>query len=133
MNYIEHGYDILLEISKISSISSRSAGSFTSTDNQTRNYGFAVKFRSENITEVIGDDGFTKEINTIIEVQIPCSNEAETRLVDEKLRTIRRNGEVFQLPIDIPRADRGLITVKSSLTGQDFLKLFSEQKIKKAS
>lgn len=133
MNYIEHGYDILLEVSKISSISSRSAGSFTSNDNQTRNYGFAVKFRSENITEVIGDDGFTKEINTIIEVQIPCSNEAETRLVDEKLRTIRRNGDVFQLPIDIPRADRGLITVKSSLTGQEFLKLFSEQKIKKAS
>lgn len=129
MNYLENGFNFNVEINKITAISPRKAGEFKTANGDIMSYGFAVKFRSMNLIESKDDDGFFRETEFYIEIEIPCENDSQVRLISDLLREIRSSGVTLNLPISsVSKGEKGYHSAKSLLCCKDFIEKFSSKK-----
>jgi len=126
MHFIEHGFNLEIEVLKISSIATRKPGSFRNSEGETVSFGYSIKFRTSNIFET-EDDDMIRETENIFEVEIVCEDESQSRIVAGLLRDMRNNGVVFRLPVLIPnRGEKGFVSVKSVYDGKAFLERYQK-------
>ena len=113
-------FTLNLTIAHISSIKPREGGD-TKIDGQDVKWGFAVKVKVRNI-DTIPDEKFgEKDIETTLEVEIPCTSLAETMKVNNLLKIMKASKKEFVLPVGLASRGNGSYSCKSLMNGFDFL------------
>ncbi|MDD3596744.1 hypothetical protein [Sulfuricurvum sp.] len=134
MSVISQGFTTQYAINKVGTIK---PGGHGKMDNGNP-YGASVKFRSQNIVEREDQQVGLKEVETNIEIKIPCESDSQASLVSEALRKLRDSGVTFTISADLPMTHengkkKDVATVTSFDNGSEFLKKFeSITKIKEA-
>ena len=120
----KQGYDlkVLLEIFDISSVKPREAGSFKNDEGEEVAYGYAVKFKTIKVEEVPDEDWGTKEVETVLEIEIPCDTMVEAVSINNHLKAMKASGKSFNIDISMPRYDQQskMDKAKTILKGVDF-------------
>ena len=120
----KQGYDlkVLLEVFDISSIKPREAGSFKNDAGEEIEYGYAVKFKTIKVEEVPDEDWGTKEVESVLEIEVSCDTMVEAVSINNHLKAMKASGKSFAIDIDMPRLsqDRKIMTAKTILKGVDF-------------
>ena len=115
-----------LTIKNISSIKPREGGD-SKIDGQDVKWGYAVKVKVRNI-DTIPDQKFgEKDIETTLEVEIPCTSLAETMKVNNLLKVMKSSKKEFVLPVGLSSRTNGSYACKSQLNGFDFLEKHKTQ------
>ncbi|WP_373002623.1 hypothetical protein [Sulfurimonas sp.] len=119
MSIIKQGFSIKNEVLEISSIKPGGSGNINGTD-----YSASTKFRTLNILEE-PFEGTVKEIEEIVEYQIPCSSNKEAEDVANLLRGLRSKKQPVFVNTSIPKLYSGsqIYTAKSLDLGHVFLEL----------
>lgn len=120
MQIIKHGFNIKSEVLDISSIKPGNSGELPSG----LVYSASVKFRSTNVIEDKFEDTF-KEVEEIIEYQVPCSSSKQASQVTDVLRKLRATKTPIYINTSIPKKYEGgqIYTAKSLDLGDKFLLL----------
>ncbi len=120
MQVIKRGFNIKSEVLDISSIKPADSGKLQ----DGREYSASVKFRSTNVTEDNFEDTF-KEIEEIIEYQVPCSSAKQASQVTDILRKLRATNTPVYINTGVPRKYEGqqIYSAKSLDLGDKFLLL----------
>ena len=116
------GYDlkVLLEVFNINSIKPRQAGSFKNDEGEEVEYGYAVKFKTIKVEEVADEDWGTKEVESILEIEVPCDSMVEAVAVNNHLKAMKASDKSFNIDITLPRSSGTNFTAKTLLKGADF-------------
>lgn len=121
MTLIKHGFSIKNEVLEISSI--KPGGSGTINGNE---YSASTKFRTMNIIEDVFDDSKTiKEVEEIIEYNIPCATNKEAEDVTNLLRNLRTKKLPVFINTSIPKLYQGsqIYSARSLDTALEFINL----------
>ncbi|MHB0994268.1 MAG: hypothetical protein B7X80_08725 [Sulfurovum sp. 17-42-90] len=116
----EHGFNIATSINFIDSVKPRPAGT-SKMDGETIEWGNAVKFRARNIDIVPDKDFGEKELETTLEIEIPCHTLSDAVQLNNFLKTLKNDKKPFQILTTIPSNNNGVYTCKSKLTAIDFM------------
>jgi hypothetical protein len=118
----KQGYDlkVLLEIFNISSIKPRQAGSFKNDEGEEVEYGHAVKFKTIKVEEVPDEDWGTKEVESVLEIEVPCDTMTEAVAVNNHLKAMKASDKSFNIDITMPRQSGTNYTAKTIIKGLDF-------------
>ena len=119
-----YNLEIKLEVFDIHSIKPRTQGSFKSDDGEEISYGYAVKFKTIKVEEVPDEDFGTKELEKILEVEVPCDTMSETVMLNNHLMAMKKSGKTFKIDITSPNKVKGSSkdwTAKSILHHKDFI------------
>jgi len=120
----KQGYDlkVLLKIFNISSIKPRQAGSFKNDADEDVEYGYAVKFKTIKVEEVPDEDWGTKEVESVLEIEVPCDTMVEAVSINNHLKAMKASDKPFNVDITMPRLsqDRKSMTARTILKGVDF-------------
>ncbi|WP_455755931.1 hypothetical protein [Sulfurimonas sp.] len=119
MQVIKHGFSIKNEVLEISSIKPGGSGSINGND-----YPASTKFRTVNVLEE-PFEGTIKEVEEIVEYQIPCANNKEAEDVTNLLRNLRSKGLPVFVNTSIPKLYQGsqIYNARSLDLGIDFINL----------
>jgi len=122
MAQTKKGYDlkVLLEIFDINSIKPRQAGSFKNDEGEEVEYGYAVKFKTIKVEEVDDEDWGTKEVESILEIEVPCDSMVEAVSINNHLKAMKASDKPFKIDITMPRSSGTNYTAKTILKGVDF-------------
>lgn len=115
------GFKIQLSVVAIASIKPRIAGSFETKSGETQNYGYAVKIRCRNVDVVNDDDFGEKEVESTLEIEIPCDTMTETVALNNHLKELKKNGKPFPIPTTLPSKSNDVYACKSFVKGRDFI------------
>ena len=119
---IQEGYSVILEVANIGSIKPVASGTFKNDNGELIKYNASVQFRSTNIEEVEDEELGLKEVETHLEIKIPCEDTKHVKQLNEFLRALKNRGEVFTLKTTLPRqADSNTFKVVSTLNALQFI------------
>lgn len=128
-NTIQKGFAVNLEITNIGSIKPVASGTFKNNDGETIKYKASIQFRTTNIEEVEDEELGLKEVETHVEVKIPCEETSHVKQLNEFLRNYKNNGEVINLKTTLPRqSDTNIYKVTSTLNAIEFIALMTNVK-----
>ena len=120
---IQRGYSVKLEVTNIGSIKPVASGTFKNNNNEEIKYKASIQFKTTNIEEVEDEELGLKEVETHLEVKIPCEETAHVKQINEFLREIKKNGQVFTIDTTLPRqSDTNHYKVVSVLNATEFMK-----------
>ncbi len=119
-NNKDHGFSFQLTVNQIDSIKPRQSGS-SEIDGQTITWGHAVKIKVRNIDLVEDKDFGIKEVETTLEIEIPCDTMSETVELNKFLQGLKVDGKPFELQTTLPTRNNSDYSCKSLLTGSSFL------------
>lgn len=122
-NENKKGFDLkaLLNVHDIHSIKPRQAGSFKNDQNEEVNYGHAVKFKTIKVELVEDKDFGEKEVETILEIEVPCDTMTETVALNNHLKEMKKSGKSFNIDISMPNRSGGELNAKSIMNGEAFI------------
>ena len=115
------GFIINLTVEDIDTIKPRKADTFKDSDGEEIKYGYAVKFKTRTIDIVDDEDWGDKEVETTLEVEIPCEAMEDTKNLNALLKLFKIQKVPFTLPIQIPRFKDKSYTAKSLLYSKKFI------------
>ena len=118
-NIIEEGFSLSYEVLKVGTIKPGASGEY-----KGQKYDSSVKFRSVNITEREDEKVGLREIEQILEFNIPCESETVAANVAESIRKARLTGVVIHIKGGMPILSEGseIFKVKSHVLGTEFIK-----------
>jgi len=126
---IEQGYAMKLEISSIGSIKPVASGEFKNNDGEKIKYKASIQFKTTNIEEVEDEELGLKEVETHLEVKVPCEDTKHVKQLNEFLRQIKNSGQVFVIDTTLPRqSDSNTYKVTSVLTALEFIAKHGDSK-----
>ena len=126
---IQKGYSMLLEVANVGSIKPVASGTFRNDSGETIKYKASIQFRSTNIEEVEDEELGLKEVETHVEVKIPCEETAHVKQINEFLREYKKSGEVFTMTTSMPRqADGNIFKVVCTMTAIEFISHMTKNK-----
>ena len=119
-NKENQGFKFQLTIIAIDSIKPRVSGS-SEIDGNTVEWGHAVKFKARNIDMVEDKDFGEKEVESTLEIEIPCDTMTETVSLNNHLKALKKDHKSFLLDTTIPSKSNGSYSCKSLVKGRDFI------------
>ena len=126
---VKKGFSVRLEITNIGSIKPVASGTFKNDKGETIKYKSSIQFRTTNIEEVEDEELGLKEVETHLEIKIPCEEIKHVKQLNEFLRELKKNGQVFVLNTTLPRqADSNTYKVVSTLNALQFIHELSKDK-----
>jgi len=119
---IQKGFAVNLEVANIGSIKPVASGSFKNDNGEMIKYNASVQFRVTNIEEIEDEELGLKEVETHLEVKIPCEETKHVKQINEFLRSMKNNGQVFNIKTTLPRqSDNNIFKVVSTLNALQFI------------
>lgn len=126
---ISQGFNFNVEVLKIGTIKPVGKGTFRNDEGEKIEYGDSLQFKTV-IEEEIEDEVLgLKETETILNIKIPCEKTAHVKELNNFLREIKKNGQVFSVQTTMPRLnDTGAFNATSKLTALQFIEQNSKKK-----
>jgi len=129
---VSEGFRFQLEVSSIGSIKPVASGTFKNDSGETIKYKSSIQFKVTNIEEVEDEELGLKEVETHMEVKIPCEEVKHVKQLNEFLRDLKDKGLVFKMETTLPRqSDSNVFKVVSTLNALQFIHELSKDKTKK--
>jgi len=126
---VKKGFSVKLEITNVGSIRPVASGTFKNDNGETIKYKSSIQFRTTNIEEVEDEELGLKEVETHLEIKIPCEDTKQVKQLNEFLRDLKNKGQVFSLETTLPRqADSNTYKVVSTLNALQFIHELSKDK-----
>jgi len=119
-NNKEHGFKFQLTVNQIDSIKPRQSGE-SEINGETITWGHAVKIKVRNIDLVEDKDFGLKEVESTLEIEIPCDSMTETVELNKFLQGMKVDRKPFPVDVNLPKHNNGQYATKSLLKGRDFI------------
>jgi len=121
LNPDTRGFVLTLAVREIDTIKPRKANKFKNSDGEEVEYGHAVKFNTRLIELVDDEDWGEKEIESTLEVEIPCTTLEETKNLNQLLKTMKSNNTQFAVDIRPSNQTNKIYTTKTLMSGSQFI------------
>jgi len=126
---VEEGFRIKLEVTNIGSIKPVASGTFKNDNGETIKYKASIQFRTTNIEEVEDEELGLKEVETHLEIKIPCEDTKHVKQLNDFLRDLKAKGLAFSMESTLPRqSDSNTYKVVSTLNALQFIHELSKDK-----
>jgi len=126
---VKKGFGVKLEITNVGSIKPVASGTFKNDNGETIKYKSSIQFRTTNIEEVEDEELGLKEVETHLEIKIPCEDTKHVKQLNEFLRKMKDSGQVFSMETTLPRqSDSNTYKVVSILNALQFIHELSKDK-----
>ena len=116
------GFEFVLKVNHITSITPRQSGEMTSRDGENIAWGFAVKFKMHNIETVPDDDFGVKDVEVELEVTVDCVDLKQTADLNKALQSAKSGSKPFEIVTSLPNRDRNSYTAKSVTPASEIIK-----------
>ena len=113
-------FELLLKIKHLSVIKPREGGD-SKIDGQAIKWGFAVKIKVRNIDTVPDEKFGEKEVESTLEIEIPCSSLSETMRLNNLLVLMKSNKKEFDLKVGLAQKGKDSFVCKSLENASEFL------------
>ena len=124
---VKKGFGVKLEITNIGSIKPVASGTFKNDNGENIKYKASIQFRTTNIEEVEDEELGLKEVETHLEIKIPCEDTKHVKQLNEFLRDLKDKGQIFSLETTLPRqADSNTYKLVSTLNALQFIHEFQK-------
>ena len=116
----DNGFNFQLIINHIDSVKPRQSGE-SEINGESVVWGHAVKMKVRNIDLVEDKDFGLKEVESTLEIEIPCDTMTETVELNKFLQGMKVDQRAFGIDVQLPRHNNGQYTTKSLTKGRQFI------------
>ncbi len=128
---VKKGFELHLQVNEIGSIKPTASGTFSDRNGRQIKYNGSVSFKVIN-TEMVEDEILgEKEVDTIIDLKIPCLHDSDIKPLNEYIRVLKQGNVVFNVPISIPRSVDATTSKATCLLDSKAFILMMEKQMKK--
>jgi len=119
---IQEGFVMTLEVASVGSIKPVASGTFKNDQGELIKYGSSLQFRATNIEEIEDEELGLKEVETHLEIKIPCKEDKNVKELNMFLRDLKNKGQIFKIKTTLPRqSDTNIYKVVSVHDAIDFM------------
>lgn len=124
---IQEGFVMTLEVASVGSIKPVASGTFKNEQGELIKYGSSLQFRSTNIEEIEDEQLGLKEVETHLEIKIPCKEDKHVKELNNFLRDLKNKGQVFKIKTTLPKqSDTNIYKVVSVHDAVEFMTMNSD-------
>jgi len=114
------GFSFQLTVNEIDSIRPRESGSST-INGENVEWGHALKFKTRNLDLVDDKDFGVKEVETTLEIEVPCKTKQELIELNRFMLGLKNDGKSFLMPCTLPTGSGVERSCKATLSGSELI------------
>jgi len=114
------GFSFQLTVNEIDSVRPRESGSSTINGEEVK-WGHALKVKTRNVELVDDPDFGVKEVETTLEIEIPCDSKQELVELNKHVLGLKTDAKPFLMPCHLPTGSGADRTCKATVRGHEFI------------